>query len=107
MPLNASRLRFEQQHNVLWGNLSRLNGILIVANVSLFFLTGQVTSHGYTYPIISLSLLMLVSVGLVIPSGLLDRLWYYCVFLAIEFVGFYFLLASVVYWLNANGTSPT
>ena len=51
---------FEQQHSVLWGNLSRLTGILIVANISLFFLTGEVTAHGYTYPIISLALLLVV-----------------------------------------------
>ena len=94
--------RFKQQHSVLWGNLSRLTGILMVANISLFFITGEVTTRGYTYPIISITLLLVVSAGLVLPTGLLDRLWYYCLVLAVECVAVYFLLASVVYWLHAS-----
>lgn len=42
--------RFSRQYPILWTNLSRLNGSLLLANVSLFFLTRLVVDKGYYYP---------------------------------------------------------
>jgi hypothetical protein len=39
--------KFAEQHAVLWGNLSKLTGILVAVNISMFFLTEAVTKKGY------------------------------------------------------------
>ena len=46
-------LAFVNDHVLLWGNLSRLNGLLIILNISMFFLTGLV-AQGYYYTFYSL-----------------------------------------------------
>ena len=82
---------FEQQMTVYWFNLSRVTNLLIILNISLFFLTELVTKQGYYYTYYSLLFLLIVEIGLIMPLGLLNRLWYYCIFLIFEFLGFYFL----------------
>lgn len=93
---------FEQQMTVYWFNLSRVTNLLIILNISLFFLTELVTKQGYYYTYYSLLFLLIVEIGLIMPLGLLNRLWYYCIFLIFEFLGFYFFIASVWFWVTRN-----
>ena len=44
----------------------------------------------------------LVLLGGILPLGYQRRLGYYIFFLAFEFVGAYFLIASVWYWVITN-----
>ena len=90
---------FEQDYAIFWNNLSRLNNLLVIMNISIFFLTGLVTK-GYYYTFFSLICLGLVAVGTLIPTRLIRRLWYYSGFLAIEIVGLYYLVNSIVYWVK-------
>ena len=92
---------FETAHTHYWSNLSRLNNLLVIVNISMFFLTGLV-AHGYYYTSYSLLCLAVVGVGGIIPTWLVRRLWYYWLFLVAELVGLYFLVSSVVYWMG-NG----
>ena len=94
---------FENDYAVFWSNLSRLNNLLVIMNISMFFLTGLV-AKGYYYTSFSLVCLGLVAVGTLIPTRLIRRLWYYSVFLAIEIIGLYYLVNSIVYWVrNSSG----
>ena len=85
-----------------WSILSRLTSLLIILNISMFFLTGRVTRQNYFYTFYSLMFLILVYLGALLPLGLLGRLWYYAFFLAAEGMGTYFFVASVWYWVITN-----
>jgi hypothetical protein len=58
---------FVSDHAVLWANLTRLNNLLVIMNISLFFLTGLV-AQGYFYTFISLACLGAVSVAAIVPT---------------------------------------
>jgi len=94
--------RFAPQAGRQWGHLSRMTNLLIVLNVSLFFLTNLVTQQGYYYTFYSIFFLSLAGLGAVLPFGLLNRLWYYSVFLFCDLIGAYFIVVSVWYWVNAS-----
>jgi len=95
-------ISFRSQNGIYWANLSRFTNLLIVLNITLFFLSELVTKHGYYYTYYSLFALGIVDIGLLIPIGLLGRLWYYCIFLIIETVGIHFLVVSIWYWIVVN-----
>lgn len=97
--LNAA---FDADHANYWSHLSRLNNLLVIVNISMFFLTGLV-AKGYYYTFYSLVCAGVVGVGTLVPTTLVRRLWYYWIFLIIEFIGIYYLVASVVFWVE-NGT---
>jgi hypothetical protein len=86
-------------HVVLWGNLSRLNNLLIIMNISLFFLTGLV-ERGYFYTFTSLISLGVVSLSAILAIFLIRKLWYYCCCLVFELIGLYYLVSSIVYWVR-------
>jgi hypothetical protein len=65
----------------------------------MFFLSGLV-SMGYYYTFYSIGCCFLVAILIVIPLPFINRLWFYLVHLLIEFIGIYFLTASVVYWVR-------
>ena len=89
-------------HRVLyWSNLSRLNNLLVIVNISMFFLTGLV-ARGHFYTCYSLICLNIVGVAAIVPTQLHGRLWFYWTFMLIEILGLYYLVASVLYWIN-NG----
>ena len=95
--------RFELFAESHWAHLSRLTNLLIILNISLFFLTDLVTKYDYYYTFYSLFFLALASTGPLLPFGLLNRLWYYLIFMGSEIVGVYFLVTSVWYWVNTGG----
>lgn len=88
-----------------WAHLSRLNNLLIILNISMFFLTDLVIRQGYFYTYYSLVFLLFTAVGPLIGFGLLTRLWYYLVFVLSEIGGSYFLVVSAWYWVNTNSGS--
>ena len=92
---------FRAEHILFWSNLSRLNGLLIILNISLFFLTGLV-AKGYYYTCYSLVGLGLVGVGLLVPTKLVRNIKYYWLFLVVEFVAIYFLVTSIIYWIRQS-----
>jgi hypothetical protein len=93
---------FERDHASHWAHLSRFTNVLIILNISMFFLTELVTKQSYFYTYYSLLFLGLVYVGLLLPLGLANHLWYYIAFLMLEGVGIYFLIASAWYWVVTN-----
>ncbi len=93
---------FDIEHGNYWSNLSRINNLLVIVNISMFFLTGLV-AKGYFYTCYSLVCLGVVGVSAIVPTRLARRLWYYWIFLAMEGMALYFLVASVVYWIE-NGS---
>jgi len=93
---------FAEQSSVYWANLSRLTNLLIMLNLTFFFLTELVTKQGFYYTYYSLLALGIVVAGLILPTGFLHRIGYYCVFLFFEAVGIYFLVVSVWYWVVTN-----
>ncbi len=102
--LNFSRYEstFITDHVLLWGNLSRINGLLIILNISMFFLTGLI-SKGYYYTFYSLGCLGIVGFATLLPTPLIRKLWYYLVVLAVEGCGAYFLIVSIAYWVKNSG----
>ncbi len=92
--------RFAAYAESHWAHLSRVNNLLIVLNISLFFLTELVTKFGYYYTYYSLLFLFLVAIGPLLAFGLLNRLWYYLVMVLSEAVGIYFLVVSIGYWVK-------
>ena len=93
---------FEKQMAIYWSNLSRTTNLLILLNISLFFVTELVTKKGYFYTYYSLLLCVIVKIGLLAPFGLLNRLWYYCVYLVFEIFAIYFLVSSIWFWVVMN-----
>jgi len=93
---------FMGNHALYWSNLSRLNNLLVIVNISMLFLTDLV-ARGYYYTFYSLALLGTVGVGAIVPTRLIQRLWYYWIFLLAELAGIYYLAASILYWV-ANGS---
>ncbi len=85
-----------------WSNLSRFNNLLVIINISMFFLTGLV-EKGYYYTYYSLICLGAVGVGVLIPTKLITKIWYYWTFLSIELLSLYYLSASILYWVR-NGS---
>ena len=69
---------FERDASIHWASLSRITSLLIILNITLFFLTELVTKKGYYYTFYSIFSLCWVQVGTLLPLGLLNRLWYYC-----------------------------
>jgi hypothetical protein len=96
--------QFEKHMNLYWMNLSRFSQLLIILNISLFFLTELVTRHGYFYTYFSLAALLVVAFGLLVPVGLAHKLWYYAFYLFWEVVALYFLISSIWYWVRVNGS---
>ena len=90
---------FDIDHVSYWSNLSRINNLLVIMNISMFFLTGLV-AKGYFYTCYSLIFLGIVGMGVLVPTTLIRHLWYYWLFLVVELSGLYFLAASVVYWVK-------
>jgi len=93
------QLAFDTDHVNYWSNLSRINNLLVIMNISMFFLTGLV-AKGYFYTCYSVVCLGVVGMGVLIPTTLIRRLWYYWTFLVVELSGVYFLVASVIYWVK-------
>ncbi len=93
---------FGDHQSMYWSNLSRLNNLLVIVNISMFFLTGLV-AKGYFYTFYSLTCLGTVGLGAIVPTQLAGRLWYYWTFMLIEILGIYYLVASVLYWVE-NGS---
>ncbi len=92
---------FHLEHVLFWSNLSRLNGLLIILNISLFFLTGLV-AKGYYYTCYSLLGLGVVGIGLLIPTVYVRSVKYYCTFVLVELVAIYFLVSSIIFWVRQN-----
>lgn len=99
--------KYAEQYPVLHGNLSRFTGLLIMLNVTLFFVTGAVVYEGYYYTFYSLGLLAVVEALLIIPHGLFDRLWFYALTLLVEAVALYFFTSSVWYWVSTHRSRRT
>ena len=92
---------FRNNKVILWASLSRLNNLLIILNISMFFLTGLV-ARGYYYTFFSLGCFSVVAILTILPLTLISRLWFYLFSLLFEFVGLYFLVASIIYWVNTG-----
>jgi len=92
---------FDADHMNFWSNLSRVNNLLVIMNISMFFLTGLV-ARGYYFTFYSLICLGVVALGSLIPTTLIRKLWYYWMFLVVELVGLYFLVASVLYFIKSG-----
>ena len=99
--INLNR-SFRENRVIYWSNLARFNNLLIILNISLFFLTELVTQGGYYYTYYSLGFLLTTALGCLLPLGLVDRLWYYCLFLCSELGAMYFFIASLWYWVATN-----
>lgn len=93
---------FKENHVIYWNNLSRLTNMLIISNFSLFFLTELVTRDRYYFTHLSLGFLFIVHIFLILPVGLLNRLWFYGLCLLLEFISIYFFVVSIWYWVVTN-----
>ena len=98
---SAMEMSYQKHMVIYWANLSRINNLMIVLNISIFFLTGLV-SKGYYYTFYSIGCCFILSILTIIPSRLIRRLWFYIVNLMIEFVGIYFLATSIIYWVRTG-----
>jgi hypothetical protein len=86
---------------IFWANFTRLNNLLIILNISIFFLSGLVLK-GYFYTFYSIGCFSAVAIITILPVNYISRLWFYLLNLLIEIIGIYFLVASVVYWVRAG-----
>lgn len=98
--MNTLQTHFENHKNIYWMNLSRFTTLLIILNISLFFVTELVTREGYYYTYFSLLALFTVEFALLVPVGLVDKLWYYGICLVAEIIALYFLFSSVWFWVG-------
>jgi len=92
---------FAAHYGTYWANLARLNNLVIVLNISLFFVTELVT-QGYYYTYFSLALTGVVYLGLVIPLGRTGKVGYYFFYVLSELGAIYFVVVSIWYWITTN-----
>jgi len=97
---------FKNYMVIFWANLSRLNNLLIILNITMFFLSGLI-AQGYFYTFYSIGCFAFVAILMILPVPFIGRLWFYLLNLLIEFVGIYFLVASIIYWVRAGGQLGT
>ena len=97
---------FKNYMVIFWANLSRLNNLLIILNITMFFLSGLI-AQGYFYTFYSIGCFTFVAILMILPVSFIGRLWFYLLNLLIEFVGIYFLVASIIYWVRAGGQLGT
>ncbi len=90
---------FEEQHQVLWPNLSRAVSLLAILTTSMFFLSGAVQFRGYFWPIYSLALLAIVEVVLLLPVGLNRQLWFYLLAFLLWLTAGWFFVGSLLFRL--------
>ncbi len=62
---------FDADHVNFWSNLSRFNNLMGI-----------------------------VGTGVLIPTIRIRWLWYYWIFLAVEMLALYYLVASMIYWVD-------
>ena len=96
---------FRRDRAIYWSNLARTSNLLVVLNVSFFFLTELVTREGYYYTYYSLGFLGLIYLAMLLPLGWTDRLGFYCLCLASLGVALYFVAVSVWYWVTHSQMS--
>ncbi|MEQ2005365.1 MAG: hypothetical protein ABMA26_01105 [Limisphaerales bacterium] len=100
---NRCEACFLEQNSILWPHLSRTINLLVIVNVSLFFLTGAVTRQGYYFPLIALCLLAAANFLILLPLGLQARLPFYSLVMILCLLAAWFLGASILYWLKHGG----
>ncbi len=93
---------FKRDYTLYWNTLSRFNNLIVIVNISMFFLTGLV-AQGYYYTFYSLASATVVAMGAIIPTPWVSRLLYYGIFVIFEFVSLYFVAVSVIYWVQHSG----
>ena len=93
---------FKNYMVIFWANLSRLNNLLIILNITMFFLSGLI-AQGYFYTFYSIGCFAFVAILTILPVPFISRLWFYLLNLIVEFIGIYFLVASIIYWVRAGG----
>jgi len=98
---SKTEMFYEKYMAIYWANLSRFNNLMIILNISMFFLSGLV-SRGYYSTFYSIGFCFLVAILAIIPLSFINRLWFYLVNLLMEFIGIYFLTSSIIYWVR-NG----
>jgi hypothetical protein len=67
-----------------------------------FIGTDRVTQQRHYHSFYSVFPLSLAALGAWLLFGLLNRLWYYPVFLFWDFMGAYFIVVRVWYWVNPS-----
>ena len=92
---------FREHIEIFWASLSRLNNLLIILNISMFFLTGLV-AMGYFYTFYALGCFAVVAMLTILPIPSIERLWFYLLALSFELTGGYFFVASIVYWVRTG-----
>ena len=92
---------FKKHLVIFWANLARLNNLLIILNIPLFFLTGLV-AQGYYYTFCSIGCFSVVAILMILPLPVIDRFWFYLMNLIIELAGIYYLAVSVFYWVQTG-----
>ena len=95
-------MSYEKYMVIYWANLCRDNNLLIILNISMFFLSKGWFRGGYYYTFYSTGGCFLVAILSIIPLSFINRLWFYLVNLLVEFVGIYFLAASIIYWVRSG-----
>ncbi len=93
---------YQQDLSIYWSNLLRVNNLMVILNISMFFLTGLV-AQGYYFTFISIGLLTLVAITTLLPIPAFRRLWYYLFCFSVELLALYFLVSSAVYWVQMGG----
>ena len=93
---------FQEDHAIYWGHLSRTAGLLVMLNISLFFLNGALSCGGNYWPVKSLGFLAVAEGAMLWPHNVARRFGYYLALLALWLVAAGFFLASVVYWLRTG-----
>jgi len=93
--------QFGKDYSIHWSSLTLVNNSLILVNISLFFVT-ELVKQGYYFTYYSLFFLALVQLCILIPVGLTQNIRFYLMTLILEFIGIYFIIASVVFWLGTQ-----
>lgn len=101
MSKTSFKAAYEEDYEMYLDHLQHATEILIILNISLFFVT-RLVKQGYYYTFYSLFCLAFVQIMLLLPIKLVRQLWFYLCLLVVEFVGVYFFVSSVVYWVRTN-----
>ena len=93
---------FLKDYDVLWSALSRNSNLLVILNISLFFLTEAVRSGGYYFPLISVGIIAVSILLTLLPLGWHRSMRFYLVNLVLFLAAGTMFVLSVLYWIQ-NG----
>ncbi len=94
---------YKENYQLYLDHMQQFNHLLILLNISFFFVTELVIKENYYFTYFSLAALGLIQLLVLLPFRWIKNYKFYLFLLFLMMVAGYFFIASVVYWVKIGG----